>query len=68
MGFCIAKIGSWFIPEAKSILHQWGKKIGVSNKKAREVLKIDFIEPKQSIIDMGYDLIEKGYVPDRRKK
>jgi hypothetical protein len=68
MAFCTAKIGSWFIPEAKSVLYHWGKRIDVSNKKAKEVLKIDFINYKKSIIDMGYDLIEKGYVPDRRTK
>lgn len=57
-----------FIPEAKSVMHQWGKNAQCSNQKAKDVLKMDFIDYKTSVVDMGYDLISKGYIPDRTKK
>jgi hypothetical protein len=68
MSYCAIKIGSWFIPEAKTVVHQWGKNAQVSNEKAKDVLKINFIDYKTSVVEMGYDLIDKGYVPDKRKK
>lgn len=68
LSFCTAKIGSFFISEAKSILKTWGKEVGVTNDKAKDILKIEFRDHKQTIIDMGYSLIERGYVPDRNVK
>ena len=52
--------------DAKAALPAWGKRIGVNNSKAKEELKIDFIDYKKSLIEMGYDAIEKGYIRDRR--
>ena len=39
------------------------------NKLSREVLGMEYkYSKKESFIQMGYSLIEKGLVPDRRKK
>lgn len=46
----------------------WNKKITVSNKKSIDTLEINYIPYEKSLIDMGYSLIEKGYVPNRIKK
>lgn len=38
------------------------------NTKSKEILGMEYkIDLKQTIIDMGYSLIEKGLVPDLRK-
>lgn len=65
--FCTAKIASWFIPEAKSVIHNWGKDLRVDNSKAREIMQMEFRDLKKTVIDMGYSLIASGYVPDRVK-
>jgi hypothetical protein len=66
--FCIAKLGAVFIPEVKSVLTSWGMNVSVSNKKIKEHMNFEFRDMKQTISEMGYSLIEKGYVPDKRKK
>lgn len=67
LGYCTAKVASWFVPEAKSLLKQWGKKISVSNAKSKEHLNIAYTDIfDRSLIDMCNSLIENGYVPDLR--
>ncbi|CAI2371119.1 unnamed protein product [Moneuplotes crassus] len=65
--YCFAKFGSFFISEVKTILSQWGKNVSTSNAKAIEHLNMEFRDTKQTVIDMGYSLIDQGYVPDKRK-
>ena len=44
--------------EARVIKKQWGKNVGVSNSKIKSNFSMEFIPTKQSVIDMGYSLIE----------
>lgn len=66
LGYWTAKIAAWFIPEAQTILNQWSKKIQVSSQKARDELDTLYIPYQRSIVDMGYSLLDNGYVPDQR--
>ena len=38
-----------------------------NNKKSKSELGVEYIESKKTIIDMGYDLIDKGMVVDKIK-
>jgi len=46
----------------------FGKDFKFDNSQCREVLGIDFIEAKTSILDMVPTLIETGYMEDLTKK
>mmetsp|Transcript_6783 Transcript_6783/g.5931 ORF Transcript_6783/g.5931 Transcript_6783/m.5931 type:complete len:349 (-) Transcript_6783:48-1094(-) len=68
MKYCFAKFGAVFVPEAKSVINQWGLNVSTSNEKIKEHLGMEFRDSKTSVIEMGYSLIEQGFVPDKRKK
>jgi len=44
----------------------WGHKKIYENSATTNVLGINFIDMKKSILDMAESLIEIGYIPDRR--
>jgi hypothetical protein len=59
---------SLFDGQAAKVLPSWGKRQEFNNEKSRQVLGIEYIEVKKSIIEMAYALIEKGQVEDHRRK
>ena len=60
-------IVSFFNKTAKVALPRWGKKKTFINKETREILGIDFIAPKTSVLDMAASLISTGYIPNKLK-
>jgi len=65
--YCTVKFASMFDDSLKQILPYVGKELRIENKRSIEELHIEYIDPKKSVVDMGYSLIERGYVPDKRK-
>ena len=59
MKYCFAKFGSIFVPEAKSVISQWGKNVGTSNAKIKEHMNMEFRNTKKTVIEMGYSLIDQ---------
>uniref|UniRef100_A0A7S3ICJ8 Uncharacterized protein n=1 Tax=Strombidium inclinatum TaxID=197538 RepID=A0A7S3ICJ8_9SPIT len=57
----------WVIPDFKITMPLWGLDRTYDNSQAREVLGIEFIDPKQSICEMGDSMIDLGLIPDQRK-
>lgn len=47
------------------LLHRVGQKVRFENTKVKKLLGIDLIDPKQSIIDMAYDIVDHGLAPKR---
>jgi len=66
--YCSVKLVSLFNSGAKAILPFWNKNPRFVNKKIKEQLGINFISGKESIIKMGYSLIENGVVPNKITK
>jgi len=60
----VAKI---FIKDLRAFYSVWDVRCHVRNDKAKRELGIDFISAKESLKDMGYSLIDHGFVPDKRK-
>uniref|UniRef100_F1L7N0 Oxidoreductase n=1 Tax=Ascaris suum TaxID=6253 RepID=F1L7N0_ASCSU len=57
---------SFFDREAREILVRVGYKIHLDNTKAKTLLGLEFMDPRRSIIEMAYDVIERGMAPKRR--
>ncbi|VDK68722.1 unnamed protein product [Litomosoides sigmodontis] len=63
----IAWLYSLFSKEAKQqILNRFGNEVHFDNSLAKEILGIEFTDPKESIIAMAYDIIERHMAPKRR--
>ncbi|CAG9535723.1 unnamed protein product [Cercopithifilaria johnstoni] len=63
----IAWLYSLFSKEAKQqILNRFGYEVHFDNSLAKKILGIEFIDPKESIITMAYDIIERNMAPKRR--
>jgi nucleoside-diphosphate-sugar epimerase len=67
-GFCSLKLFSYFDSDVKAMLPYVGKRIKFDNTRSVKELGIEFIPMKQSFVDMGYSLIERGFVADKRIK
>jgi nucleoside-diphosphate-sugar epimerase len=65
---CMAWMVKFFMKDMKEIYDAWNVRCHVKNDKAKKELGIDFIDPKQSLIEMCYSLIDFGIVEDKRKK
>ncbi|CDW80432.1 nad-dependent epimerase dehydratase [Stylonychia lemnae] len=69
IGYCPIKIASWFDPQVKIILPWINGNIRSTNQKSIDILGMQYTRDlKQTVIDTGYSLIDKGLVPDKRKK
>lgn len=64
----IMRIVSIWDSEAAAIMPLWGLEKTFDNKETKDILGIEFIDPKQSTLDMAETLIDTGYIPDKRKK
>jgi nucleoside-diphosphate-sugar epimerase len=62
MGLGIAKFASWFDKSMKNIIKAWGKDSKFDNSRSKNVLGLDYYEPKQSILAMAESLFESGQV------
>lgn len=54
-----------FSKEMALLVPMLGKSPQYDNSRFTQVLKIDPIDPKKSIIDMGYSMIERGFIPKK---
>lgn len=60
---------SYFDSQVKHVLPMIGNEFQLSNERSKKMLGMEYrLDLKQSLIDMGYSLIEKGIVPDKRAK
>lgn len=59
-------IASFFMKDAAFIYKYWGVIMKMDNSQAKNILGINFIPIKQSLLEMGDTLIETGYIPDNR--
>lgn len=70
IGFCPLKMASYFDSQVKLILPFIGIDLYAENTVSKEVLGLTYDRwtLKETIVQMGYSLIEKGLVPDKRPK
>jgi nucleoside-diphosphate-sugar epimerase len=64
--FVMRIVGLWD-GEAAAVLPLWGMVKNFKNTETTEILGINFIHPKKSVVDMAATLIDTGYFPDKRK-
>lgn len=57
---CVSEIGI--------VIKQWGKNGQCSNEKSKKKLGMKYIPLSQTVVEMGYSLIEQGFVPDKINK
>ena len=65
---CLLTIGSWFKPEIKQVIHQWGQVMNFDNTKSREILGIKYCDINKSLVEMTYSMFETGALQDKRTK
>jgi len=65
---CLIKFAANFDKKIKSIVNVLGKEMRVDNSKSIKELGINYRDPKQALIDMGWSFINLGGIPDKRKK
>ncbi|XP_030849980.1 dihydroflavonol 4-reductase [Strongylocentrotus purpuratus] len=63
----LLKMVSWFDSTVKYILPLQGHKTTLSNHRLTEVLGIKPYEPKESLIDMAYTCIDKGFIVRKKQ-
>eukprot|EP00347_Sterkiella_histriomuscorum_P005232 403357386 len=69
LGRCMLRLAACFDPSVRMIIHLVDAQILGRNDISRQELGIKYNIPIQaSLIEMGYSLIEKGIVQDKRKK
>uniref|UniRef100_A0A914DSQ0 NAD-dependent epimerase/dehydratase domain-containing protein n=1 Tax=Acrobeloides nanus TaxID=290746 RepID=A0A914DSQ0_9BILA len=59
-------LGSFFDETAKDALGLIGVEQKLSNNKAKNLLGLEFTPTEKALVDMGYNLIEKGIVPKKQ--
>jgi hypothetical protein len=69
IGYCPLKLASYFDDQIKTVLPMIGVELTADNNLSKELLGMTYEDRnlRQSVIDMGYSLIEMGLVPDKRK-
>ncbi|KAL6728819.1 hypothetical protein Aduo_010554 [Ancylostoma duodenale] len=60
--YCLLWLYSFFDKEAAACLNRVGHTIRFDNSKAKRLLDMEFRDPAESLIEMGYSLIERGIV------
>lgn len=56
--YCVAKMASCCSKELKPILKQWGKNVKCDNSKSKKELGMEYMDMKQSIIEMAHSLVK----------
>ncbi len=65
--YFLMKIASLFDKSVKMILPSWGKEGVVDNTRMTQVLGIEPRSAKDTVVEMGYSLIERGFVNKTEK-
>jgi nucleoside-diphosphate-sugar epimerase len=65
---CLLRVASIFDSNAKAILPLYGKQMKVDNSKSKIELKIEYRDVSKGMIEMGYDLIKLGAIPNKINK
>jgi dihydroflavonol-4-reductase len=55
-------------PDNKRFKLIWEKKFNISHAKSEKLLGIEYLDIKETLIDMAEKMIEDGLIPDNRKK
>ncbi|KAK6739581.1 hypothetical protein RB195_008216 [Necator americanus] len=63
--YCALWVYSFFDKEASACLNRVGHTIRFDNSKAKRLLGIEFRDPAESLVEMGYSLVERGIVKKR---
>jgi nucleoside-diphosphate-sugar epimerase len=61
----IIKAASLFSDQAKKISERLNIDCKIDNSKAKQMLNIEFRDPKKSVVEMAYSLIEHGILPKK---
>lgn len=67
ISYCPIKFASYFNSQVKLLLPVWRRELRVDNTQSREVLGIEYRDPKDTLKAMGDCLIDIGAVPDKRR-
>ncbi|CAI2366343.1 unnamed protein product [Moneuplotes crassus] len=65
---CLVKLAACCIKDVRPVLKYWGKKVSADHSKSVKELGMKYRTQRETIVDMGYSLIEHGMVKDRTKK
>ena len=68
VGYCLTKFFSFFDSDIKGVLNYIGKRITFDNSRSVKELGLVYTPFKKTLVDMGYNLLKKKMVIDRRKK
>ena len=49
-------------PQSSAVVHRIGPELRFSNEKSKKIFKLEYIDPKTSVIEMVYSMIEKNMV------
>eukprot|EP01134_Creolimax_fragrantissima_P001533 CFRG1533T1 len=63
MPYFVGKLLSFFMPQMKTVMLDWGKTKRTNNDKVPRILGVQYTDLKKSIVNTAYCLIEKGAVP-----
>ena len=44
----------------------WGKPLRLDNRRSKEVLGINYMDTKQTVVEMAASMIESGIIPEKR--
>jgi len=64
LSYCTFRMAAIFIDEAKGLIPIWDKPLIFDNSMSKNILGIDYIPTKRSIIDMAYSMIEHESLPN----
>ena len=64
----VMKLASVFSKKVKNVWSLQNRRFDFSNKKSIDELGMEYIDLRTSIVDMAHNLIDIGYLPDKRIK
>jgi nucleoside-diphosphate-sugar epimerase len=67
LGKFVMTFAAIFVKEARGVQKTIGVEMKVDTSKSKNELGVDYRDYKESLKDMGWSLINKGLVPDKRK-
>lgn len=62
------KLASFFSEEAQQVLDAWGKELVFDTSKSREILGIEYGDPRQALIATVKSMIQTGLLEDRSSR
>lgn len=67
VGSVLFKIASWFDPQARQLSDWVDRLITFDNYASQKELGLTYRHPNTTLIEMGYNMIELGYIPKTKK-